>query len=243
VWAKEENEHIVNYAAYSSPPGQRVKAGRSCMCSVDVSNLCGDEDVETYELHEPLQPAARAPAGARSGCSSRHSEDLCYSDDMSRVGNESEASSWLGSLAMTGLRGTARRPDFNGVWLCHDVAGDIDGFLRDLGVDAGMRAAASQADYGVGNAQITIGQADQHFVMKPAGPAGFTQRFIVNGCPQVTEGGSGPSCVVPTWEGDILKLDVDRIVIRRYRVSGRDMRCEATTAGGASASWSYRRKL
>jgi hypothetical protein len=207
------------------------------MSYVDPSKLCGDGDIETYEIHEPEQISARAPKGkARSVLGSSKSDIMSCGDDA-----ESEAS-WLSSLIMTRPK-TRPRPDFNGVWLCHDVTGDVDDFLRDLGIDHATRTAASQANYGVGHAQITIGQADEHFVMKPAGTNGFTQRFIVNGGPQITEGSMGPSSVVPSWDGDTLRLDVDRIVTRKYRINGNAMVCEATSARGASAIWLYNRKI
>mmetsp|Transcript_85069 Transcript_85069/g.237581 ORF Transcript_85069/g.237581 Transcript_85069/m.237581 type:complete len:173 (+) Transcript_85069:71-589(+) len=164
------------------------------------------------------------------------------SDAVSCQDDAGSEASWLSSLMP--IRPRERpRPDFNGVWLCRAATGDVDDFLRDLGIDHATRAAASEANYGVGHAQITIGQADEHFVMKPAGTNGFTQRFIVNGRPQVTEGSMGPSCLVPSWEGDVLRLEVDRIVTRKYRISGQSMVCEATSAGGASATWHYSRKL
>merc|ERR1719245_631071 len=117
-WTKEEvgrgaDGELASYSQLPKEYSQPPKETRSCMVctSTAMHNICGDGDVERYELQDSHQVL--------------ESEGRCFDSDTGQKSN--------------------RCPDLNGVWLCYDVGGDVDGFLRDLGINKQTRAEASKA--------------------------------------------------------------------------------------------------
>jgi len=113
------------------------------------------------------------------------------------------------ALGMNEAKGNAeaRVPpaNFNGSWRCTRVSGDMEAFLRDMGLSDQLRAAASAANYGTGVQVQNITQVGDAFEVENILRAPVTMLFRVGEGEQQTVDQVGkPIIVDPRWDGTSL---------------------------------------
>lgn len=95
--------------------------------------------------------------------------------------------------------------NFNGSWRCTRVSGDMEAFLRDMGLSEPLRAAASAANYGTGVQVQNITQVGDAFEVENILRAPVTMQFRVGEGEQRTVDQVGkPIIVDPRWDGTSL---------------------------------------
>ncbi|CAE7928663.1 unnamed protein product, partial [Symbiodinium sp. KB8] len=133
------------------------------------------------------------------------------------------------------------RPNFSGDWMMVKAEGDMDAFLKEMGVGYVMRTFASSFNYGVGVTSTLIEHKGSQLKITMKTPKGTSTSTIhING----TEQGSvdpmedRPLRVLPQWEGKVLVVSSRRadsaesLPTNRRFLQGVQMIVESTTQSG-----------
>lgn len=139
--------------------------------------------------------------------------------------------------------------DFGGSWLCMSVTGDMEAFLKDMGLSEGPRRAASVARYGALRQVQNIVQSADSFVVENILDKPVTMRFVVGEGVQKTSDQEGKSILIePVWDGDVLcvvsKRETGELIAnsRRY-IDGADMILELRSPSGTVVRRKFQRRL
>ncbi|CAE7697196.1 unnamed protein product [Symbiodinium pilosum] len=89
-------------------------------------------------------------------CSAHCSKDLL--PQMSAVPPEPSRDLCLGLSELTHMQ-----PNFTGLWLCVEVLGNMDRFLKEMGLDEDLRQEAERSNYGAYQQRQTIVQSGNAF--------------------------------------------------------------------------------
>mmetsp|Transcript_76394 Transcript_76394/g.224092 ORF Transcript_76394/g.224092 Transcript_76394/m.224092 type:complete len:232 (-) Transcript_76394:177-872(-) len=129
--------------------------------------------------------------------------------------------------------------DFGGAWLCTRVTGDVNNFMKDVGLGPVMREAAKAAQYGAGRQVQNIAQVGDAFIVQNLLKDPITMRFRVGAGVQSTFDQDGKEVFVdPQWNGDMLcivtkRKDGSLIATSRRYMDGDAMVLELTSPKGA----------
>merc|ERR1712151_690950 len=124
--------------------------------------------------------------------------------------------------------------NFRGSWLCTRVAGDMEEFLKDMGLTVQLREAAKAARYGAGHQVQNIAQAGDAFVVQNILKTPVTMRFRVGAGVQKSVDQEGkPILIDARWDRDVLcvtsqKESGDLIANSRRYFEGDNMVLELT---------------
>lgn len=140
------------------------------------------------------------------------------------------------------------RPDFNGMWSCFEIVGDMDALLVSLEVGWVKRCAASAINYGAGYVSRRILQNNDEIEMEVIGtPSDFVQSFNVGSGWQTVSGPDNALRINPYWENSsLLRIDQTELngscpVILRHELHDFGLLISMTAADGVSASWRFRK--
>jgi len=151
----------------------------------------------------------------------------------------------------------AQRPDFSGSWVCTQVDGDWDRFLREQGASWAARTAAACLGYGAGREVQIIEQDDEQIrVVSAMGSQGRRARarrvdvtLNMDGVPEKTLDFEGrPGVSVTAWDGETLLVRHTPTKLQRPRVwvamftEGDIMCSERMSAKGTVARRYYERR-
>lgn len=140
---------------------------------------------------------------------------------------------------LMGSEELAAPADFGGSWLCTHVSGDVNGFMKDVGLGPVMREAAQAAHYGAGRQMQNIAQVGDAFVVQNILREPVTMRFRVGAGLQSTVDQDGkPVFIEPYWDREVLcvvskREDGGPIANSRRYLDGDAMVLEITSPNGA----------
>lgn len=93
--------------------------------------------------------------------------------------------------------------DFSGPWMLTDVEGDMDSFMKELGVGWAIRTAASSMGYGKDKLKHIITHQGDEFQVEMQGPRTALQQMRIGAGQQKTVNPEGQEIIVnPRWEDD-----------------------------------------
>lgn len=138
--------------------------------------------------------------------------------------------------------------NFRGAWLCTRVAGDMEDFLKDMGLTIQLREAAKAARYGAGHQVQNIAQVGDAFVVQNILKTPVTMRFRAGvGVQKSVDQEGKPILLDARWERDVLcvtskKENGDLIANSRRYFDGEYMVLELTSVNGSVVKRIFERK-
>ncbi|CAE7853433.1 unnamed protein product [Symbiodinium sp. KB8] len=127
-------------------------------------------------------------------CSAHCSKDLV--PQVSAVPRVPSRDICLGLADLTNIQ-----PNFNGVWICVEVRGNMDRFLQEMGLDEELRQEAEHSNYGAYQQRQTIVQSGNNFEIANELKARVVSVFSVGGGVQPSRDLHGrPLLLEPSWD-------------------------------------------
>lgn len=127
-------------------------------------------------------------------CSAHCSKD--FLPQLSAVPRVPSRDICLGLADLTNIQ-----PNFNGIWICVEVRGNMDRFLQEMGLDEELRQEAEHSNYGAYQQRQTIVQSGNNFEIANELKARVVSVFSVGGGVQPSRDLHGrPLLLEPSWD-------------------------------------------
>mmetsp|Transcript_95386 Transcript_95386/g.132514 ORF Transcript_95386/g.132514 Transcript_95386/m.132514 type:complete len:238 (+) Transcript_95386:86-799(+) len=120
-------------------------------------------------------------------CSAHCSKD--FLPQLSAVPRVPSRDICLGLADLTNIQ-----PNFNGIWICVEVRGNMDRFLQEMGLDEELRQEAEHSNYGAYQQRQTIVQSGNNFEIANELKARVVSVFSVGGGVQPSRDLHGRLC-------------------------------------------------
>jgi len=138
----------------------------------------------------------------------------------------------VSGLNVRNLNAVLRPTDFSGTWKLTDIEGDMDKFLKEMGVSWTKRTMASTMGYGKGKVINTISMEGDTLNVEVSGGAKSGSTSIkIGGGEQVLEMQGNNVKITPVWKDGAIVATTDNGTIMKRSLKGGMMLLERTKNG------------